>query len=186
MVIGLLTKDLSQKSDAAAEEREWDHRASDANRKLVPTRESLRTSLSATTRATKGQSPVHDSTELETRPRVEREGSVRHAVGRYHVRAEVLRRSSFHKSGNWSEFCCAEKGVLRQRRRLQPGDSTEWKKEKDEEEKAECKANLEEALTNQSMAVKVIVDKWFVGGGYGFGRPPTGEIIFIHASAVQG
>ena len=43
-----------------------------------------------------------------------------------------------------------------------------------------------EPLTNQSKAVKVFVDKWFVNKGCGFGRAPTGEIVFIHASAVQG
>ena len=43
-----------------------------------------------------------------------------------------------------------------------------------------------EPLTNQSKAVKVFVDKWFVNKGYGFGRAPTGKIVVIHASAVQG
>ena len=51
---------------------------------------------------------------------------------------------------------------------------------------AEHEANLQEALTNQSKAVKVLVDKWFVDKGYGFGKAPTGEIVFIYASAVQG
>ena len=51
---------------------------------------------------------------------------------------------------------------------------------------AEHEANLQEALSNQSKAVKVLVDKWFVDKGYGFGKAPTGEIVFIHASAVQG
>ena len=51
---------------------------------------------------------------------------------------------------------------------------------------AEHEANLQEALTNQSKAVQVLVDKWFVDKGYGFGKAPTGEIVFIHASAVQG
>ena len=59
-------------------------------------------------------------------------------------------------------------------------------KERDEESEAECEATLEEALTNQSKVVKVIVDKWFVDKGFGFGKTPTGEIVFIHASAVQG
>ena len=43
-----------------------------------------------------------------------------------------------------------------------------------------------ETKANQSKAVKVLVDKWFVDKGYGFGKAPTGEIVFIHASAVQG
>ena len=59
-------------------------------------------------------------------------------------------------------------------------------REKDEADDAEHEANLQEALTNQSKAVKVLVDKWFVDKGYGFGKAPTGEIAFIHASAVRG
>ena len=46
---------------------------------------------------------------------------------------------------------------------------------------AEHEANLQEALANQSKAVKVVVDKWFVDKGYGLC-----EIVFIHTSAVQG
>ena len=41
----------------------------------------------------------------------------------------------------------------------------------------EHEANLQEALTNQTEAVKVLVDKWFVDKGYGFGKAPTGEVI---------
>ena len=55
-----------------------------------------------------------------------------------------------------------------------------------EADDAEHEANLQEALANQSKAVKVLVDKWFVDKSYGFGKAPTGEIVFIHASAVQG
>ena len=59
-------------------------------------------------------------------------------------------------------------------------------REQTEADVAEHEANLQEALANQSKAVKVLVDKWFVDKGYGFGKAPTGEIVFIHASAVQG
>ena len=44
---------------------------------------------------------------------------------------------------------------------------------------------LEEALTNKSKVVKVTIDKWFVGKVSAL-EGPTGEIVFIHASAVQG
>ena len=59
-------------------------------------------------------------------------------------------------------------------------------REQHEVDDAEHEANLQEALTNQSKAVKVLVDKWFVDKGYGFGKAPTGEIVFIHSSALQG
>ena len=32
----------------------------------------------------------------------------------------------------------------------------------------------------------MLVDKWFADKDFGFGRAPTGEIVFIHDSAVQG
>ena len=44
----------------------------------------------------------------------------------------------------------------------------------------------EEALTDHAKVVKLIVDKWFADTGYGFGRAPTGEVVFIQASVVQG
>ena len=59
-------------------------------------------------------------------------------------------------------------------------------REQHEADDAEREANLQEALSSQSKAVKVLVDKWFVDKGYGFGKAPTGEIVFINASAVQG
>ena len=59
-------------------------------------------------------------------------------------------------------------------------------REQTEADDAEHEANLQEALSNQSKVVKVLVDKWFVDKGYGFGKAPTGEVVFIHASAVQG
>ena len=59
-------------------------------------------------------------------------------------------------------------------------------REQNEVDDAEHEANLQEALANQSKAVRVLVDKWFVDKGNGFGKAPTGEIVFIHASTVQG
>ena len=53
-------------------------------------------------------------------------------------------------------------------------------KEIEEEDEAECKENLEEALTNQSKIVQQTVNTEGVGEGHGFfGRVPTGEIVFI-------
>ena len=45
---------------------------------------------------------------------------------------------------------------------------------------------MTEALTDKTKVVKVVVDKWFVDRGFGFGKVPTGEIVFIHANAVVG
>ena len=83
-----------------------------------------------------------------------------------------------------SEFWSARTGAPKARRRLRPEDSRGTERERDQEGEAE--STLEEALTNQSKVVKVIVDKWFVDEGFGFGKTPTGQSVFIHASAVQG
>ena len=53
-------------------------------------------------------------------------------------------------------------------------------------EDEEREASLEEALTDHAKVVKLTVDKWFVDKGFGFGRAPSGEVVFIHASVVQG
>ena len=53
-------------------------------------------------------------------------------------------------------------------------------------EDAEFEASLPDALADRTKVVKLIVDKWFVDKGFGFGRVPTGEVVFIHASVVRG
>ena len=53
-------------------------------------------------------------------------------------------------------------------------------------EDEEREASLEEALADHTKVVKLTVDKWFVDDGFGFGKAPSGEVVFIHASAVQG
>ena len=40
-------------------------------------------------------------------------------------------------------------------------------------------------LADHAKVVKLTVDKSFVDKGFGFGRAPTGEVVFIHASAIQ-
>ena len=47
-------------------------------------------------------------------------------------------------------------------------------------------SSLPEALADKTKVVQLLVDKWFVDKGFGFGKVPTGEVVFIHASAVQG
>ena len=59
-------------------------------------------------------------------------------------------------------------------------------KEHSQLEDEECEASLPDALADRTKVVKLVVDKWFVDKGFGFGRVPTGEVIFIHASVVRG
>ena len=59
-------------------------------------------------------------------------------------------------------------------------------REKDDADDAERETNLQEALANQTKVVRLVVDKWFVDKGFGFDKTTTGEIVFIHASIVQG
>ena len=59
-------------------------------------------------------------------------------------------------------------------------------RERSQLEDEERETSLEGALTDRTKVAKLVVDKWFVNKGYGFGRAPTGEVVFIHASVVQG
>ena len=59
-------------------------------------------------------------------------------------------------------------------------------KERDVQDDKEREASLKGALADKTKVVKLVVDKWFVDKGYGFGKVPTGEIVFIHASVVHG
>ena len=42
------------------------------------------------------------------------------------------------------------------------------------------------SLSDTTKVAKLVVDNWFVDKGFGFGKVHTGEIVFIHASAVVG
>ena len=79
-----------------------------------------------------------------------------------------------------TETCAETKAEIAARR------LDRMEQEQHEADDAEHEANLQEALSSQSKVVKVHVDKWFVDKGYGFGKAPTGEVVFIHASTVQG
>ena len=59
-------------------------------------------------------------------------------------------------------------------------------KEHSQLEDADCEASLPDALADRTKVVKLVVDKWFVDKGFGFGRVPTGEVILFHASVVRG
>ena len=47
-------------------------------------------------------------------------------------------------------------------------------------------ASFQDALADRTKVVKLVVDKWFVDKGFGFGKAPTGEVVFIHATVVRG
>ena len=59
-------------------------------------------------------------------------------------------------------------------------------KEHSQQEDEEYEASLLDALADRTKVVKLVVDKRFVDKGFGFGRVPTGEVVFIHASVVRG
>ena len=48
-------------------------------------------------------------------------------------------------------------------------------REQDEQDDKESETNLQEALSDKTKAVKLVIDKWFVDKGFGFGKVPTGE-----------
>ena len=47
-------------------------------------------------------------------------------------------------------------------------------------------ASLPESLADKTKVVELVVGKFFVDKGFGFGKVPTGEVVFIHASVVRG
>ena len=59
-------------------------------------------------------------------------------------------------------------------------------KENSQQEDEAHEASLPDAVADGNKVVKLVVDKWLVDKGFGFGKVPTGEIVFIHASVVRG
>ena len=59
-------------------------------------------------------------------------------------------------------------------------------KEREEEDDKERETSLMESLDDKTKVVKLVVVKWFVDKGFGFGKVATGETVFIHASAAVG
>ena len=45
-------------------------------------------------------------------------------------------------------------------------------REQDEQDDKESETNLQEALSDKTKAVKLVIDKWFVDKGFGFGKLP--------------
>ena len=39
---------------------------------------------------------------------------------------------------------------------------------------------------DRTKVAKLVVQDWFVDNGFGFRKDPTGEVVFIQASVVQG
>ena len=78
-------------------------------------------------------------------------------------------------------------GVLVRRERFAEttAEIDRMEQERVQESEAECEATLEKALTTQSNVVKVIVDKWFVDKGFGFGKTPTGQSVFIQCRVLK-
>ena len=59
-------------------------------------------------------------------------------------------------------------------------------KEHSQLEDEEREASFPDARADRTKVVKVVVDKWFVDKGFGFGRVSRGDVIVIHASVVRG
>ena len=81
--------------------------------------------------------------------------------------------------------------VRRERKLDVKADVAIWRLERLERENLQLEdevleSSLPEALADKNKVVKLFVDKWFVDKGFDFGKVPTGEVVFIHASAVQG
>ena len=126
-----------------------------------------------------GKKSVDDSTELETSRRPDAQLKDITAEMR-DMKSELMQVRELVGVLVRRERCTETKAEMATRR------LNRMEEERDQESEAECEATLEEALVDHSKVVKVLVDKWFVDKGFGFGKTPTGQIVFIHASAVQG
>ena len=121
-----------------------------------------------------------DGTELETRPKGEHEGATARQVDGILLEMKDVKSELLHVRELIGEKCAETRAEIAARRldRLE--------QEQDEQDDKESEANLQEALSDKTKAVKLVIDKWFVDKVFGFGRVPTGETVFIHASVVHG
>ena len=55
-------------------------------------------------------------------------------------------------------------------------------KENSQPKDEEHAASLPDAFADKTKVAKLAVDEWFVDKGFGFGKVPTGEVVFIHAN----
>ena len=132
-----------------------------------------------------GTKSVDDSAELETRTKGECEGvpvaqldDIRSEMR--DVKTELLQVRELVGVLVRRERCAETKAEIASRK------LNRMEREKDDADDAEHEADLQEALENQTKVVRLVVDKWFVDRGFGLGKTSTGEIVFIHASVVQG
>ena len=132
-----------------------------------------------------GTKSVEDSAELETWPKGEREGIPVEQLDEILLETRDVKSELLHVRELVGVLVrrerCAETNAEIASRRLE-----RMEREKDDADDAEHEVELEEALADQTKAVRLVVDKWFVDRGFGFGKTSTGEIVFIHASVVQG
>ena len=182
------------------------HRARTMSKSLEPTLTTGRTKILKTRRRTRGASrkaiqtcmplctfslcdgssnqeakSVDDSAELETRPRGVPVGQLDDILLEVRdVKSELLQVRELVGVLVRRERCAEVKTEVAARR------LERMEREKDDADDAEHEADLEEALADQTKAVRLAVDKWFVDRGFAFGKTTTGEIVFIHASVVQG
>ena len=133
--------------------------------------------------------PVHfslcDGAELETRLKGEHEGATARQVDDIllemkDVKSELLQVRELIGVLVRKERCAETRAEIAASRldRLE--------REQDEQDDKESETNLQEALSDKTKAVKLVIDKSFVDKGFGFGKVPTGETVFIHASVVHG
>ena len=128
-----------------------------------------------------GAKSVGESAELETRPRgipVEQLDDILLEIR--DVKSELLHVRELVGVLVRRERCTETKAEIAARK------MDRMEREKDEAKDGEHEASLQEALANQTKVVRLVVDKWFVDKGFGFGKTTAGEIVFIHASVVQG
>ena len=92
---------------------------------------------------------------------------------------------------DWTQDLCEIRRMVEFLVRLQrkldaKADRRRLEKEHSQLEDEEREDSLPDALADRTKVAKLVVDKWYVDKGFGFGKVPTGEVVFIHASVVRG
>ena len=97
-----------------------------------------------------------------------------------------MRSGPARDPAEWSSSWCVEKVKIDVKADVVVRRLARLEKEHPQLEDEEREASLPDALAGRTKVVKLVVGKWFVDKGFGFGKVPTGEVIFIHVSVVPG
>ena len=133
--------------------------------------------------------PVHfslcDGAEFETRPKGQHEAATARQVDDILLEMKDVKSELLHVRELIGVLVRKER-CAETRAEIAASRLDRLEREQDEQDDKESETNLQEALSDKTKAVKLVIDKWFVDKVFGIGKVPTGETVFIHARVVHG